>query len=194
MPLLGYLDGSGQPIVGASRNVIFGDAKQVQGPYTIPYTALIKVLLFYADVGGGGSGDVVPLFFGRSAGAPGALLGSGPAKTINPTAVGAGWFRCPYDPFTVVGGDYYFGTIAANVGATNFAEAYDAPGNPVGANHYHWNGDTYSDGSTNPFGTDNIIDQDASYYIEFSRLPESPSPKLQFAYDVIPKRRRIGLT
>lgn len=157
----------GRTTIGASRNVIFGDAKQVQGPYTLPVAASVVSVTFYAANGGGGAGDVQPVIYDDSGGSPGALVGSGPAKTINPGVVGDGWFECLLTaPVNLAAGSYYIGTIAANAGATNWAEAYDA-GSPGGSNRYHWNGDTYADGPTDPFGTDNLIDWDASYYATY---------------------------
>lgn len=152
----------GTSTIGSTADTIASDRKRVNR-YPMPVSGTVSKLTVYLQpTGTSGSQQLEGVIYADNAGAPGALVGTSAPFTFQSTQQ-AGWYDLVFQtPISLPPGNYWIGMISGTT-ASVAAFRYQTQ-----TNSRAYNGDTYSDGPSNPFGTPTIDSELMSVYATYN--------------------------
>ncbi len=152
----------GKTSVGASADTFAANRKRVSRYALSTAGSVTKLSIYLAPTGTSGQQTLEGVIYGDSNGAPGTLLGVSKQLTFASTN-GAGWYElAPASPLKLAAGNYWIGVITGSTSnVAGFRYDYLA-----GARYYDSN--TYTSGSSNPFGSFSTDGEQTSLYATYT--------------------------
>ncbi|MGN6797256.1 MAG: S8 family serine peptidase [Gaiellaceae bacterium] len=152
----------GTSSIGSTADSMASDRKRVNR-YAMPVSGTVSKLTVYLQpTATSGSQQIEGVIYADNAGAPGALLGVSTPFTFQSTQQ-AGWYDLVFQtPVTLAAGNYWIGMIS---GSSSSVAAFRFQ---TQTNSRAYNGDSYSDGPSNPFGTPTLDSELMSVYATYT--------------------------
>ncbi len=156
----------GNTAVGSGSDTFTANLKRANSYALANAGAVSKLTMYLAPGGVSGQQDIEGLIYADNNGSPGALIATTQQLVFSSTS-SAGWYDLPFSsPVNLAAGRYWIGVIT---GGTSWVIGFRYT-SVAGSRDY--NGNTYTSGPTNPFGTASTDSEQMSLYATYT--PSSP--------------------